>query len=658
MTGRGHDWTGRWANGIASPHLRLLRPSLRAVCLSAVAWAGIVTVTGGLHLRIGPLRLSSRQPDTALIIALAATVALIAATRLDGPNALAEEWAWWRRVAPSVVGWTTAHKREILNAIPSLLAMVVVCTQVYFWMAAPSLWLDEEAIALIVRERSFAQLTGSVWLGTSAPLGWLAVERAAILVGGTGELALRFLPVLFGIATLAAAVWVGRRWMSPIGATTLVLLCGSNQWLAHYWFEAKQYSADACWALVLPAMAAWAIEADTDVQRIWRAAAWWVAATIGQWLANGAAIVTPGCAVVLLGASWRQRRAVTGAVAAFGLVWVAGALLHYQMSMRYTLNSAYFYQYWHSQFPPPFTGLAGTLRWMFDRLGPLGVNPAGTGLWVSLWALALCGFVFASNRELGLAFATVPLSAFLMAGLRIVPLFERFVLWMVPALAVGLALVLDRAVRAGREAARRRHLVEFVVAVAVTGGVARLCADVVSRGSETFRNARPGFSKHGLDDRAAVRWLIAQRQPGDAIVTTPLAWPAVWWYGDIPIGDDDVGRGTLKDGGSMLQVTPEEASPGCDDSQLRDSLKGHRRVLAYLGFPDFPRAFGDLLLQRLEELGSPVADHRFDAISRAVVIELQPARVGESAPGPPRRDLARDRERLSGCIRVQPAVPH
>jgi hypothetical protein len=638
--------------------LRLLRPSLRAVSLSAVAWAGLVTVTGGLRLRIGPLRLSSRQPGNALIVALAAAVALIATRWLDGPNALTEEWAWWRRAALAVIGWTRSHPREMLNAIPALLAIVVVCTQVYVWMAAPSLWLDEQAIALIVRERSFAHLIGSVWLATSAPLGWLAVERAAILVGGTGELALRFLPVLFGIATMAAAVWVGRQWMSPLGATALVLLCGSNQWLALYWFEAKQYSADACWALVLPAMAAWAIEAETDVRRIWRASAWWTAAMIGQWLANGAAIVTPGCAVVLLGASWRRRRAVTVAVAAFGLIWVAGILLHYQMSMRYTLNSGYFYQYWQSEFPPPSTGLAGTLRWMFDRLGPLSVNPAGTGLWVSLWTLALGGFVFASNRALGLAFATVPLAAFLLAGLRIVPLYQRFVLWIVPALAVGIALVLDRAVRVGREAARRRHLGQFVIAVAVTAGVVRLGADVVSRGNETFRIARPGMTKHGLDDRAAVRWLMAQRQPGDAIVTTPLAWPAVWWYGDIPIGDDDVARGKLRDGGSMLQVTPEEPGPGCDDSQLRDALNGHRRVLAYLGFPDFPPAFGDLLLQRIEELGSRVAYRQFAQISRAVVIELHPASVGESTPGPPRRDRARDRERLSGCVRVQPAVPH
>ena len=318
-----------------------------------------------------------------MIVALAAAVGLVATTWLAGPDARAEEWAWWRRVARRVIGWTASHARDMLNAVPALLAMVVISVRVYQWTAARPLWLDEEAIALIVRERSFAHL-GSVWLATSAPLGWLAVERTAILVGGTGELVLRFLPMLFGMATLAAAIWIGRRWMSPLGATALVLLCASNYYLATFWFEAKQYSADACWALLLPAMAVWAIEAHTDARRIRRAAAWWAAATIGQWLASSAAIVTPGCALVLLAASWRRGRAVTAAVAAFGLIWVAGVLLHYQLSMRHTLNSAYFYNYWNSQFPPRSIGLIGSLRWMFDRLGTLGVSPAGTGLWVSL----------------------------------------------------------------------------------------------------------------------------------------------------------------------------------------------------------------------------------------------------------------------------------
>ena len=636
--------------------MRLFRRSLPLVGLCAVAWAGTVAITGGFRLRIGPLRLSSQRPDTALVIAIAAAVGLVATTWLEGPSARAAEWAWWRRTASRIIDWPRLHARAVLDAVPVLLAMAVIGVRVWHWTAARSMWLDEEAIALIVRERSFAHL-GSVWLATSAPLGWLVAERAAILVGGTGEAVLRLLPMLFGIAMLGTAVWIGRRWMSPIGAAALVVLCGCNFYLALFWLEAKQYSADACWALVLPATAVWAIEADTDARRIRRAAAWWAAATIGQSLANGAAIVTPGCALVLVAASWRRGRAVAGAVAAFGLMWVGGALLHYQLSMRDTLNNAYFHNYWLAEFPPPSIGPIGALRWMSGRLDVLASTPGGTSLWISLWILALCGFLFGSPPVLGLVFATVPLTAFLLAGLRIVPLFERFVLWMVPALAVGLALILDRAVRAGREAARRRDLLRLTVAVAIGVGVVRVCADVVSRGEENFRLERPGSGNHGLDDRAAVHWLMAQRQPGDAIVAPPLAWPAVWWYGDIPIGDAALAHGTLKDGGSMLKVTPEESGHGCDEEQLRNALKGHRRVLVYLGFPGFPLRFGDLVLQRLEALGSPVAFERFAEFSRAEVIELDSAEAGKSAPDRPERDIARNRERLTGCVGVQPAIP-
>jgi hypothetical protein len=151
--------------------------------------------------------------------------------------------------------------------------------------------------------------------------------------------------------------------------------------------------------------------------------------------------------------------------------------------------------------------------------------------------------------------------------------------------------------------------------------------------------------------------MMAQREPGDAIVAPPLAWPAVWWYGDIPIGDDAVAHGTLKDGGSMLKVTPEELGDGCADGQLRNALKGHRRVLVYLGFPGFPPQFGDLILQRLEELGSPMASGRFAEFSRAEVIEIHSANVGKSPSDRPGRDILRNRKRLSGCVGVQPATP-
>ena len=70
------------------------------------------------------------------------------------------------------------------------------------------------------------------------------------------------------------------------------------------------------------------------------------------------------------------------------------------------------------------------------------------------------------------------------------------------------------------------------------------------------------------------------------------------------------------------------------------ALRGHRRVLVYLGFPDFPDGLPDRLLRHLDELGSMTAFERFGKIGQAAVVDL------DSNP-----------RTSSGCITVQPAIP-
>ena len=110
-----------------------------------------------------------------------------------------------------------------------------------------------------------------------------------------------------------------------------------------------------------------------------------------------------------------------------------------------------------------------------------------------------------------------------------------------------MALIVDRAVRLGRDAYRRRRWTQLALAALLAVAEVRLCADIISRGWGNLKLEHAYGSKHGLDDRAAVRWLMRQRQPGDAIMTTRLAWPAIWWYGDISIGErGDGGRAAAR----------------------------------------------------------------------------------------------------------------
>ena len=163
-------------------------------------------------------------------------------------------------------------------------------------------------IALNFRDRSFSELGGRLWLEQSAPYGWLVVQRAVLLTLGSSEVALRLVPTLFGIATYVTALLIARRWLTWPAGLIFVLMCIFGHALSHYRVEVKHYTGDAFWALLLPALAVWATEGATTDDRRRRMATWWMVAAAGLWLANGALLVAPACALLILAISAETRR--------------------------------------------------------------------------------------------------------------------------------------------------------------------------------------------------------------------------------------------------------------------------------------------------------------------------------------------------------------
>jgi hypothetical protein len=535
--------------------------------------------------------------------------------------------------------------------------------QLYQWAGARPLWLDEQMIALNLRDRTFAELAGTLWLGQSAPLGWLMVQRAMLLIFGGSELALRLVPVLFGIATIGTAVWVGRRWLGPVGAAVLVLLCSVGQWISFYVFELKQYSADTFWAFFLPALAVWALEDDADGRtiRVRRLVVWWIAAAIGHWLALGALLVTPACAFIIAATLLRRTgwRAASQ-FSAIGLGWLATFALHYSMALAGNLTNPYLQSYWAFALPPATGGVAARLQWLASQLVPFAMKPGGSGFGALFWATSVLGMLFAirTRPALGLLMVSVPLSAFALAGMRLVPLHERLSLWVIPALYMGVALFADGVERLGRRAISNRSWIESSAAI-VLGLVALfVCLDISRRGKDDYLGNRPVDSNHGLDDRAAVRWLMARRQSGDALLTTRLGLPALWWYGGVPISDPGAGM-RQTDGSPVLKVEHNWPGPECRTYALRNLVRDQQRVLLYLGFrvDDWPRAFDDWLLGALSQLGTMTAQRAFAEHSRVMIFDLRFPVSGEGSAAT-REDIAAILKPppASGCLTVQVPV--
>lgn len=633
--------------------LASLRRWLLGLTVCALAWTLMLDFDGGFVVSLGSLRISSRNPRSPLLLALVGLIAAAVVSRVLGVPLLP-----WARLMARLRGWLAplpVYARQLWlrasqlwiqarSKVPAaiLVGFVIAAAvlDLHQLFGGAPLWLDEEMIALNFRDRSFSDLGGRLWLEQSAPYGWLVVQRAVLLTLGSSEVALRLVPTLFGIATYIAALWIARRWLTWPAGLVFVLMCIFGRALSHYRVEVKHYSGDAFWALLLPALAVWATEGATADARRRRMMTWWMAAAAGLWLANGALLVVPACALLVLATTLRRDGARAASTqAAWGLVWFTSFVLHYAISLRHT---AHLRAYWAAEFPPPAAGWLETLRWFGDRLDRIGTNIGGSDAGVIFWVLAACGLVWSARTALGLAFGGVAVSGFVFAVLRLVPMYDRFSLWMVPALYAGIALVIDRAVRSARDAAREGNRVRCGWTVAVAGAVIVFCAGILQRGAERLHMERP-TSNHGVDDRTAVSWLISHRQPGDALIATRLGLPALWWYGRISIADDG-SQGTR----AMYTVEHRRGGPGCG---LAEALKDYRRVLVYIGFPDTPKGFDELLFSELDRVGAISAYREDAALSRAAVVD-----VGASGPNAPAFVDREPRPAIDGCVVIRGAV--
>ena len=552
------------------------------------------------------------------------------------------------------------------HAAAAGLAAAGAALLVYQWAGALPFWLDEEMLALNLRGRSVTELAGPLWLAQSAPFGWLSIQRLVLVVAGDGERALRLLPLLFGLGTLATAVWIGIRWLGPAGGAVLVLLCAFSPWLSYHAVELKPYSADAFWGLLLPALGAWALEetgeggARRDVRRV---AAWWAVAAVALWLGTGALLAAPACAIVLHAVLWRRHGWRASAAAAVpAVVFAVSAGLHYAVNLRHAAGHQFLQTYWNFALPPENAGFLDTARWLASRLRHLAVKPLGTSHSVMLWTLATAGVgVAARARPLcGLLLASVPLSAFAWAGFRLVPMFERLSLWIVPSVYVAVAVAAAAIAWLARRAVARRRLAALGLALAGAAPIAVVAADVVWQGGVAL-TARPGNNNHDLDDRGGVTWLVAQAQPGDAVLTTHLALPAVWWYGNIAV-PGKAGDGAREAQGGhpgqrdlpVFEAQPASTRPRCDPP-LADQLGRPRRALVYFGFrfDDWPRGYDDVLFARLAEAGEVTAYRTFAVAGAAMVVDFRRPPPG---PTPPLRPGAKlEAWPPAGCVTAVPA---
>lgn len=498
-----------------------------------------------------------------------------------------------RRSAPlrtALLGWW-------LGPVPLALLVLGAAIRVRQWAAGRSLWLDEALLARSLVERGHLGLAvRPLDHNQAAPMLWLQAERLVLDALGTGERALRLLPLLGGLLGLVLAAQLTRRLLPPVLVPVAVGLVALSPSLVYYSNELKPYSWDVAVTLALVLVALRCRPAELGL-----------AGAGAVWAAFPAVFVLAGASLVLV-----LRRQPLGARARATLAllpWLVSLAVEYVLLLHRAAGNDLYARFWSSAYP---TGAQDLPHWLGDRATALAGSPlhlALTPVAIGLLAYGAARLVVRRRAAAVLALGGVPF-AVLAGALGVYPLADRLALWLVPLAALSLA-----------------------AAVPVSGAPWQRFAIGSVLAAVTLPAALPtltllGRVQHVEELRPVLRQVRATMQPGDLVLVDIAAQAAFDHYAPA--------LGVPRDGVMLFRTVPAGADCGEDLLALRAGRFGNGRVwIIFSHHLVDSRALGT----RADLLGRVGTVTRLVRTVRAPGAEavLLSPRTGEGRPIPPAR---------------------
>ena len=330
---------------------------------------------------------------------------------------------------------------RLARVLPAAFVVAGAAIRVEQYVARRSLWLDEALLALNVVHRDYRGLLHPLASQQGAPIGFLWLERTAVLVFGNNEDALRLVPLLAGLASLLLFAWLARRLLPPGPGLVALALVALSPPLVYYSTEVKQYAVDVLATLALLATAVALAQADEPLPRRRVIASSALAAAL-VWFSHAALFAVVGgfgfFAVRTLG---RRRPRGLAPIVLAAMLPAASLGVDYVVSLRGLASNPFLLGFWSAGFPPRPLAAGSAVRWAGRATLALFSSPGGLRFSGLAAALAVGGAaaLIVRRRPGGvavLAFLPVVLAA---AVDRRYPLQGRLALFLVPTLLLLLA---------------------------------------------------------------------------------------------------------------------------------------------------------------------------------------------------------------------------
>ncbi|MFH1186333.1 MAG: glycosyltransferase family 39 protein [Chloroflexota bacterium] len=298
---------------------------------------------------------------------------------------------------------------------------------------------DEAALARNIGARSFVGLTQPLDYRQGAPILFLFIEKAFILVFGNRDFVLGLFPLMSGLLALFIFYRIVDRSFGWAGLLALYAFAFSRQ-LINYSSVQKQYSSDVLMAVLLIHLYSRCVDRKARTRDF---ALMGISGAVGIWVSHPSALVFPGIAMVLAFGAWKRKdaRALRWSLAV-GTVWAASLAANFVLSLRILAADPYFESYWlHAFMPWPPWSNPGWYLETYRSLLYMSINRTDLGFAWGWFIFTLLGALSLLVRKKTLAWVLLlPLIVSLAASaLHMYPLRFRLLLFLLPVVYLLLA---------------------------------------------------------------------------------------------------------------------------------------------------------------------------------------------------------------------------
>jgi hypothetical protein len=296
--------------------------------------------------------------------------------------------------------------------------------------------LDESNLALNIRSRSLIELFQPLDNFQSAPVGFLTATKLVTMLLGYNDFALRLIPLLCGLVTLALLIWVSQK-ISPLSTPLAVAIVATSYFHIYYATEFKQYAVDIALTLLYLGFVVQTAQAPTR-KHIGIIA---LIGVVSVWFSNPMIFVLAGMGLVLwihfiFKRDWVTVRQLT----VMGILQLISFAVVYWVSYRQIATGTqigdFMNKTWQAHFLRP--NINSAMQFFFEIFTLISgfYNPV-------LFILCLYGFVIGiiKIRKLWLWLILSPLLFTGIASfLELYPLANRFLLFILAPIIIIIAI--------------------------------------------------------------------------------------------------------------------------------------------------------------------------------------------------------------------------